>query len=458
MDVATLQWAYLGLLSAFTICLALISQFTASSGLRWWLGSNIASLMAFALSIWRGPLLHHDLVYLAPSLLLVIAAALKLVAVNGGASRRLLCIVLGIVVVAFAAAYKLLDSAGLIASRVALTMAVLGVLTGLIAREVHRNRRWHGLRGRDLLTAAFVTASIALLCSAALSLAGQGNYEYFSQGGRQSVNFGLNLLQLIIVHTGYIALVIGRRYRITAQAESRRAVQIRYRREAELVARERQSLLQILTHEVRQPLNNALAALQEIARAIPPARYASSGLAEPLERLHHTIDHIVLSLSNAIIGASLIERRTEQTLTSVDLSAIADLACGDCSAEGQSRIHLAGAEHALFVQGDPVLLRLAFRNLLDNALKFSPPGSPVEAIIRVDEDRLGIVFEVRNTPIVPIRPDAALFERAARGDTRADGNGLGLFIVREVALIHDGLAEARALDDGSVLFGLLIPA
>lgn len=458
MDVATLQWAYLGLLGAFTICLALISQFTASSGLRWWLASNIATLGAFALSTWRGPMIDRDLVYLVPSLLLVIAAALKLVAVSNGATRRTLGMVLVLTVSTFALGYKLLDSAGLIAVRVALTMGVLGVLTGLIAQRVHRNRRWQGLGGRDLLTIAFATASFALLASAVLALVGQGDYEYFSQGDRQSLNFGLNLLQLIIIHTGYIAVVIGRQYRVTARVESRRAALIRFRREAEAVARERQSLLQILTHEVRQPLNNALAALQEITRAIPPAKFASSGLAEPLGRLHHTIDHIVLSLSNAIVGASLLERRAEQTLTLVDISAIAELACGDCSAQGQTRIHLTGAEHARFVQGDPVLLRLAFRNLLDNAVKFSPPGSAVEATIRIDEDRLGIVFEVTNTPIAPFKPDAALFERATRGNTRVEGDGLGLFIVREVARIHAGVAEAKSLRGGRVRFGLLIPA
>lgn len=457
IDVATLQWAYLGLLSAFTICLALMLQLTASSGLRWWLASNVSTAVAFTLFTARGTVDDRDLVYIVPTVLVVVAAALKVLAVSGGTGRRWLPGMLAIACAIFALGYKAFDSLGMEGARLALSMGALSVLTGMIANGVRKNRRWRGLRGSNLLVLAFGTASIVLAVNGALSLTGRTGFEYFSQGGPQSLNFGVNLLQLIIVHVGFIAMVIGRQYRVTARAESRRATLIRRRREAEALARERQSLLQILTHEVRQPLNNALAALQEITRAIEPAKYTTSGLAEPLERLHHTIDDVVLSLSNAIVGASLIERRAEQTLTSVDVAAIAELARGDCSAQEQSRVRLIGADHSLFVQGDPVLLRLAFRNLLDNAIKFSPPNSAVEAFVRIDEDRLGIVFEVCNRSIVPFTPDVALFDREMRGETGVEGRGLGLFIVREVARIHAGAAEADTTQDGRVRFGMLIP-
>jgi signal transduction histidine kinase len=457
IDVSTLQWAYLGLLSAFTICMALMLQFAPSSGLRWWLASNVSTAASFALFAGRGTFSTRDLAYLLPTLLVVLAAALKVVAVSSGALRNRLAPPLAIGVVIFAALYKVLDRASLASPRLALSMFALAILTALIARTAWRNPRWRELRGRGLLVCSFCFSSIVLTINGAAALSGLGAFEYFSQGGHQSVNFGLNLLQLITVHAGFIALVIGRQYRVTTRAESRRATLIRRRREAEKLARERQSLLQILTHEVRQPLNNALAALQEITRTIDPAKYATTGLAQPLERLHHTIDDVVLSLSNAIVGASLIERRAAQTLTSVDLSAIAVLACGDCAMEEQSRIHLSGADRSLFVQGDPVLLRLAFRNLLDNAIKFSPPGGDVQAQIRIDEDRLGIVFAVCNFPAVPFRPDPALFERAARGETPVEGRGLGLFIVREVARVHSGEATVDTAEDGQVRFELLIP-
>ena len=68
------------------------------------------------------------------------------------------------------------------------------------------------------------------------------------------------------------------------------------------------------------------------------------------------------------------------------------------------------------------------------------------------------MFEVTNRPAAPFEPNAALFERATRGVTGVPGNGLGLFIVREVARIHAGAAEARSVRGGRVRCGLWIPA
>jgi signal transduction histidine kinase len=457
IDVVTLQWVYLGLLCAFTISLALMLQFTTISALRYWIGANVLSAIAFVLFNARGAIAINEYTYLLPNVLVLISAGLKVLAVCPGSERRRFFALMAIWIGIFAIFYKIVDDAGLVAVRLATSMIGLALLTAMIASAVKRNPRWRGLWGRNLLIIAVTIGTLALLFNAVLALTGRADFAYFSQGAPQSANVGHTLIQLIIVHVAFIGMVLGRQYRVASRAENRRASLIHRRQEAEALAQERQSLLQILMHEVRQPLNNALASLQEITRTIEPQQFADSGLAEPLEHLNETIDDVVLALSNAILGASLIERRAEQKLVSVDLPAIANLALGDCSARDQQRVKLTGGGRPLFVQGDPVLLRLAFRNLLDNAIKFSLPDTPISATVRVDENRLAIVFEVCNLTSAPIKPDASLFGRGARGQTRIEGSGLGLFIVREVAEIHGGTAEARLADDGQVCFGLTLP-
>jgi signal transduction histidine kinase len=457
IDVVTLQWVYLGLLCAFTISLALMLQFTSISALRYWIGANVLSGVAFILFNSRSEIVINDFAFLVPNVLILISAGLKVLALCPGSDRpRYLALMAGWISL-FVVFYKVVDDAGLVAVRLATSMIGLAVLTAMIASAVRRNPRWRGLWGRNLLIIAVWIGTMTLLFNAGLALIGRADFAYFSQGAPQSANVGHTLIQLIIVHVAFIGMVLGRQYRVASRAENRRATLIRRRREAEALAHERQSLLQILMHEVRQPLNNALASLQEITRRIEPQQYADSGLAEPLEHLNETIDDVVLALSNAILGASLIERRAEQKLVSVDLPAIANLALGDCSARDQQRVQLTGGDRPLFIQGDPVLLRLAFRNLLDNAIKFSPPDTQIGAALRVDENRLAIVFEVRNLTSTPLNPNASLFRRGARGRTRIEGSGLGLFIVREVAEIHGGTAEASLADDGHVCFGLTIP-
>lgn len=457
IDVVTLQWVYLGLLCAFTISLGLMLQFTTISALRYWIGANVLSAVAFILFNSRSEIAINDLSFLVPNVLILLSAGLKVLALCPGSDRpRSLALMAGWIGL-FVVVFKVVDDAGLVAVRLATSMVGLAVLTAMIAIAVRRNPRWRGLWGRNLLIIAVWFGTVTLLFNAVLALTGRPDFAYFSQGAPQSANVGHTLIQLIIVHVAFIGMVLGRQYRAASRAENRRTSLIRRRQEAEALAHERQSLLQLLMHEVRQPLNNALASLQEITRRIEPQQFANSGLAEPLEHLNDTIDDVVLALSNAILGASLIERRAEQRLVSVDLPAIANLALGDCSARDQQRVKLTGGGLSLFVHGDPVLLRLAFRNLLDNAIKFSPPDTPISAAVRVDENRLAIVFEVCNLTSAPIKPDASLFGRGARGKTRIEGSGLGLFIVREVADIHGGTAEASLADDGQVCFGLTFP-
>ena len=136
------------------------------------------------------------------------------------------------------------------------------------------------------------------------------------------------------------------------------------------LAREKQSLLEVLIHEVRQPLNNAQAALQH---AMMTVELDSSDGATG-RRLQAIIDKIVLSLTNAIVGASVLERKSESRLVMTDIGSICELASGDAGLDWEDQIDLVSPLAPVYAEADPVLLRLAVRNLIDNAIKHSAPG------------------------------------------------------------------------------------
>ena len=113
----------------------------------------------------------------------------------------------------------------------------------------------------------------------------------------------------------------------------------------------------------------------------------------------------------------------------------------------------------MFADADPVLLRIALRNLLDNALKHSPDESKVNVSVSTDPKNMSVFLEVTNSPKDHFSPNEALFERGVRGGSASsEGKGLGLYIVREVALLHSGSVEANSTPNGRTRFAIRIPA
>lgn len=101
------------------------------------------------------------------------------------------------------------------------------------------------------------------------------------------------------------------------------------------------------------------------------------------------------------------------------------------------------------VNGDPDLLRVALRNLIDNALRYTPPGSQVDIAWGTDGSHDWIAVE-DDGPGIALPDQDRVFERFERGSNanQTIGSGLGLAIARGVAVLHGGALELEARPDG----------
>jgi len=107
------------------------------------------------------------------------------------------------------------------------------------------------------------------------------------------------------------------------------------------------------------------------------------------------------------------------------------------------------------VRGSRAGLYRAVSNLLDNAVKWSPPGAMVHVAVRDGE----VVVRDHGPGIAP--DDLPhVFDRFYRAaDARGlPGSGLGLAIVRQIAEAHGGGVRAEAAEDGGALLRLCLPA
>ena len=110
------------------------------------------------------------------------------------------------------------------------------------------------------------------------------------------------------------------------------------------------------------------------------------------------------------------------------------------------------------VRGDPVRLRQVLTNLLDNAVKYSPDGSPVEVRATMPNGDVRIAVVDHGGGIAP-EDQRLIFEKFGRvhGTSFKPGTGLGLFIAKAIAEAHVGTLEVSSTPGEGSTFTLTLP-
>jgi two-component system sensor histidine kinase KdpD len=216
------------------------------------------------------------------------------------------------------------------------------------------------------------------------------------------------------------------------------------------------SLLSSVSHELRTPLTSIKSMLFSLRHDEPLTRVSAEGLAsveEQVDYLNRLVGNL-LDMSRLEAG-TLQPHREWNVLEELVEGAIRrlDIFIKDRPVD----IELAADLPPISV--DAVQIQQVLINLLENAVKFSPPGSR----IRLAASVIGRELEVSVTNTGPVIPPAELekiFERFYRlGSGQAPkppGTGLGLAICKGIIEAHGGRISARSLDSETI-FSFRIP-
>jgi two-component system, OmpR family, sensor histidine kinase KdpD len=129
-----------------------------------------------------------------------------------------------------------------------------------------------------------------------------------------------------------------------------------------------------------------------------------------------------------------------------------------------SRLEAELADHPLtLVVGDelahvdPILCEQLLGNLVENATKHTPDGTPIEVSVR-RAPKAAIIEVADRGPGLPDGPPEQVFEKWFRGNAaRVGGVGLGLAVCRAIAVAHGGSIEALRREGGGALFRVTFP-
>jgi two-component system OmpR family sensor kinase len=187
-------------------------------------------------------------------------------------------------------------------------------------------------------------------------------------------------------------------------------------------------------HELRSPLAALKLQVQGLQRAADDAtrELAVARLAAGIDRATRLVEQMLALARHEASAAAGAQPEA------VSLPEVARLAISDTVAAAQSRdidIGIARADPAT-VQGQPEALRMLLRNLIDNAVKYTPAGGRVD--VGVAAGAGGIEMSVDDSgPGLPDSERERVLDRFYRaGDGHVPGSGLGLSIVKSIADLH----------------------
>jgi signal transduction histidine kinase len=188
-----------------------------------------------------------------------------------------------------------------------------------------------------------------------------------------------------------------------------------------------------IAHELRTPLAVARAKLER-------ALEGDCGEAGP--RLKSAIDQLDRAAQTvaALLRISEMENGLrEKRFFEIDLTAICvqTFEFYEPLAEAKSIRMTVALTETVWIRGDADLLREAVSNLVDNAVKFTPPGGAVQLAVRIERDRPRLEVSDSGPGVAPADRDRIFhrFYRAPVADGTV-GQGLGLSLARTIAVLH----------------------
>jgi signal transduction histidine kinase len=211
-----------------------------------------------------------------------------------------------------------------------------------------------------------------------------------------------------------------------------------------------------VAHDLRTPLTGLMNAIEHAISGeqnVAAFRAALEDCYESGESIRILLNGI-MDIAEAEAGTLRLRKQR------IALSSVAEQAIDLYALVAEER-HIAlvrEGDSQVFVEVDPVRLLQAASNLLDNAIKYSPPGTSVfvrygvegnSAVLSIQDQGQGVSAEIQDR----------IWDRLFRGDTSRStrGLGLGLSLVKAIVTAHGGLARNRTAPAGGSVFEIILP-
>jgi signal transduction histidine kinase len=221
--------------------------------------------------------------------------------------------------------------------------------------------------------------------------------------------------------------------------------------EANEVARQQDTNMGVLAHDLRNPLN-AIVTGTHLLRRVPALPAQAQRIADRIDRSAHrmgTMIRDILDFARGRLGGGIPLNRQVADLAALSREIIDEVQAAYPTAVIDVRI-----EGELHGSWDHARIEQALSNLIMNAIQHGAGGVSLMLSGRAAEH---VVVTVRNGGLpIPAEQLPNLFDAFRKGDNSPAGLGLGLFIVREIVRAHEGTIEVASSSEGTT-FTIRLP-
>ncbi len=286
-------------------------------------------------------------------------------------------------------------------------------------------------------------AALRLLGELGLEL-GRGAPAELAEPARRALDAGRRI-KVEVHHRGIVfqlsVVPVGAEVNLYAQdVTARKAAEDALREEA----RRKTEFLAVLSHELRNPLASLRTSIALLDRAPPEGDTARRARAI----LHRQAEHLTRLVDDLLDIARISHGKIELRRARIDARDLVRRVCEDTNEAFEEHgvaLYLSESSHPVWIDADPARMVQMVGNLVSNALKFTRPGGEVHVGVR----KAGVACEVSvrdNGAGIDPRDLDSIFDPFVQAErTRhgaREGMGIGLALVRELAVCHGGWVRA----------------
>ncbi len=220
---------------------------------------------------------------------------------------------------------------------------------------------------------------------------------------------------------------------------------------------EKEKIFSIIAHDLRTPLNNAsslLEAFQSTNLSREQLNNFINSIKQQIDDQNRVLENILEWSSRKMMGESSIS--TEIGINNVITSLLDDFEVP----LNNKRIEVICAIPAnISITADPEHIKIIFRNILSNAIKFSYPEGQINIFSRVAKDYVHITIQDYGVGIPPSKINAISkkIQKRSSGTNNEPGAGLGLMLCKELIELNQGSLTISSNQDLGTLFTVIFP-